>query len=86
MTGSDLHAPGAAIAAGLPRLAPDPQRAERVRARCRARLARSRRHSMRMAAVTGRATQVFAAAVIAAFCVLYVLGLVTTTLRVEGLQ
>jgi hypothetical protein len=65
----------------LQSLAPDPRRAERVRARCCARLSRSRQRTTRTAVTNGFARRVLAAVVVGGFCVLYVASLVTTTLR-----
>lgn len=68
----------------LQSLAPDPRRAERVRARCRTQLARSRRRTARTAVMTGFARRVLAPVVVGGFCVLYVAALLTTTLRLYG--
>lgn len=84
MTSDDADDAGAAGLDALARLAPDPDRAERVRARCRARLGRGRRRSARMAVMTGRGRRLFAPVVIGGFCVLYVVALVTMALRLEG--
>jgi hypothetical protein len=63
-------------------LTPDPERAERVRVKCRAELARSRREA-RTPVTMGLAWRVLAPVVVGAFCVLYVAILVATTLRLE---
>jgi hypothetical protein len=76
-----------ASADGLDRLmalAPDPDRAERVRVRCRTQLGRSRRRAARSAVITGFAWRVLGPVVVGAFCVLYVAVLVVTTLRLES--
>jgi anti-sigma-K factor RskA len=65
-------------------LAPDPDRAERVRVRCRTELGRSRRRAARTAVVSGFGWRVLAPAIVGAVCVLYVAVLVATTLRIEG--
>ena len=65
-------------------LSPDPDRAERVRVRCRTRLGRSRRRAARTAVISGFAWRVLAPGVVAAFCVLYVAVFVATTLRLEA--
>jgi hypothetical protein len=75
------------IADGLDRLmalAPDPDRAERVRVRCRTQLGRSSRRAARTAVITGFAWRMLGPVVIGAFCLLYVAMLVVTTLRLEG--
>ena len=64
-------------------LAPDPQRAERVRARCCARLSRSRHRPMRIGVTNRFGRGVLAAVVVGGFC-LYVAALVTMTLRLHG--
>jgi predicted short-subunit dehydrogenase-like oxidoreductase (DUF2520 family) len=84
MTSCDAHAAGADSLDRLRALAPDPDRAERVRMRCRAQLGRSRRRAARTAETTGFAWRVLAPVVVGAFCVLYVVVLVATTLRLEG--
>lgn len=66
-------------------LAPDPDRAERVRMRCRRQLGRSRRRTARTAAITGFAVRVLGPVVVGAFCVLYAAALAATTLRLEGI-
>jgi hypothetical protein len=81
MTSWDAHD---ACAYGLDRLttlAPDPGRAERLRAKCRARLARSRQREARAAAITGFAWRVLGPGVVGAFCVFYVALLMATTRR-----
>jgi hypothetical protein len=84
MTSCDSRDANAAGLDGLLRLAPDPDRAERVRARCRARLGRNRQRSARLAVMTGRAWRLLAPAIVGGFCVLYVVALVATTLHLEG--
>lgn len=83
MMSHDLHDAGAESLKELTALAPDPERAERVRARCRARLERRRRRPARTVAI-GVASRVLVPVVLGAFCVLYVAGLVATTLRFQG--
>ena len=65
-------------------LAPDPDRAERVRRTSRALLDRRRRRTARTAEMAGFAWRVLAPAVVGAFCVLYAAMLVAMTLRFEG--
>ena len=85
MTSDDPHVAAATSLDRLLRLTPDPDRAERVRVRCRTRLARSRRRTGRMAAITGRPSSLLTPAVVAGCCVLYVVALAITTLRLEGI-
>jgi len=61
----------------LPSLAPDCDRADRVRIRCRACLERTRQYRRRTTAVTGFGRRAVAAVAFATFCILYVAGLVT---------
>jgi hypothetical protein len=84
MTYHDHHDTGADSLNRLMNLAPDPDRAERVRMRCRTQLGRSRRRAARTAVITGFAWRVLAPVVLGAFCVLYVVMLLATTLRLEG--
>jgi hypothetical protein len=84
MTCYDRHDATADSLGRLMVLAPDPDRAERVRVRCRTQLGRSRRRAARTAVVSGFAWRVLAPAIVGAFCVLYVAVLVATTLRIEG--
>lgn len=81
MTSHDAHD---AAADGLNRLmamAPDADRAARVRARCRTQLGRSQRRAARTAVITGFAWRVLAPVVVGAVCLFYAVVLVTTTLR-----
>jgi hypothetical protein len=66
-------------------LAPDPVRSTRVRARCRAQLARSVSRPGQTAAVAGSMRRLFAPAVVLAGCALYVASLVSTVLHVRSL-
>jgi hypothetical protein len=84
MTFDDSHDASAESLKGLMLLAPDPDRAERVRVRCRTQLERSQRRAARTAVITGFAWHVLAPAVVGGYCVLYVVLLVTTTLRLQG--
>jgi anti-sigma-K factor RskA len=84
MTSCDTHDGGADSLDNLRAVAPDPDRAERVRMRCRTQLGRSRRRAARTAVITGFAWRVLAPVVVGAFCVLYVVMLLATTLRLEG--
>jgi hypothetical protein len=83
MTSDHAHDAGADSLNRLKAVAPDPDRAERVRERCRTQLGRSRRRAARTAVITGFAWRVVAPGVIGAFCVLYAAMLVATTLRLE---
>jgi hypothetical protein len=84
MTSYDAHDAGADGLDRLRALRPDPDRAERVRVRCRTQLGQSRRRAARTAVITGFAWGVLAPMVIGAFCLLYVIVLMATTLRLEG--
>jgi hypothetical protein len=84
MTSFDSHEASAESLKRLRALAPDPDRAERVRVKCRTQLGRSRRRAARTAVITGFAWRVLAPVVVGAFCVLYVTVLVATTLRLQG--
>ena len=83
MTAYDAHDANADSVDQLMTLAPDPNRAERVRVRCRTQLARSRRRTERTAAITGFASRVLVPVVVGACCVFYVAALVATTVRFE---
>ena len=83
MTSDDSHEASAESLEGLRPLAPDPDRAERVRVRCRTQLERSRRRA-RTAVISGFAWHVLAPAVVGGFCILYVVAFVATTLRLQG--
>jgi hypothetical protein len=65
-------------------LAPDPARAERVRARCRAQLGGTRQ-SDRPATIAQRGRRIVAPVLVGCVCVLYVLELVGTALRLHGI-
>jgi len=64
----------------LTALAPEPARAERVRARCRTQLEQGRRRETRTRQLAEFAGRVLAPVVVGAFCVFYVAVLVATTL------
>ena len=61
----------------LPSLAPDRDRAERLRIRCRARLDRSPQYRSHTSAVTGFGRRAVAVVAFVTFCILSVAGLVT---------
>jgi hypothetical protein len=84
MMSDDSHDVNAEGLNRLTALAPDPERAERLRVRCRTRLGRSRRRAARTAVIAGFAWHVLAPVVVGGFCVLYLALLVATTLRLEG--
>ncbi len=84
MTPDETHAAVMKGLERLPRLAPDPRRAERVRMTCRAKLGRARKRTARTAAIGGFAWRVLAPMAVGAFCVLYVVALVTTAFRLEN--
>ena len=67
----------------LTTLAPDSDRAERVRARCRTQLGRRRRQAGAIV-VTRFAWQVLAPLAVGGFCILYAALLAATTLRLQG--
>jgi hypothetical protein len=85
MTSPDAHEASADRLQRLMTLAPDPDRAERVRARCRGQLGRSRRRGARTAVITRVTGRVIGPVIVGAICVLYAALLVATTLRLEGL-
>ena len=82
MTSWDAHDACTDVLDRLTTLAPDPGRAERLREKCRARLARSQRRELRAALITGFAWLVLGPGVVGAFCVFYAAMLIATTLRV----
>ena len=69
----------------LCRLTPNPERAARVRARCRIGLERRRSRQLPAFTTIARASRLLAPAIVAGFCLLYVAALLTTTLRLEGI-
>ena len=83
MTFYDSHDASAKSLERLLCLAPDPNRAERVRVRCRTELGRSRRPTARLAVMTARAWRLLPPVVVGGFCVLYMAALVATTLRLQ---
>ena len=83
MTSYDLHGASAESLERLMPLAPDPDRTERVRVRCRTRIGRSRRRTARAAVINGFTWRLLAPVVVGAFCLLYVAAMVATTLRVQ---
>ncbi len=80
MTSDDTLDPGLKALAGLRPLAPDAVRSERVRARCVARLARSRPRTARVDAMVSIVRRVLAPVLAGAFSLLYVAALVSTAL------
>ena len=84
MTSYDDQDAGADGLDRLMTLAPDPDRASRVRVKCRAQLARSRRRAARTAEITGFASRVLVPVVVSAFCVFYAAVLVATTIELEN--
>lgn len=85
MMSHDAHDAHADSLRGLRTLAADPDRAARVRARCRTQLVRSRQRAKRTTEITAFASRVFAPFVVGAFCAFYVAVLVATTLRLEAI-
>jgi hypothetical protein len=84
MISDGAHDPMLRYLALLPPLSPDSTRAERVRARCRAQLARNRR-SERPATIVGFAQCILAPVVVGSLCVLYIARLVGTALRLHSM-
>ena len=66
-------------------LEPDRERTDRLRIRCRAQLGRTRRGRGSSRAPGGFERRVVGPVVFAAFCLLYVTGLVVTALRLHRL-
>ena len=66
----------------LRQLSPDPARAERVRAKCRARLRRT--GGSKRTAVAGLARSILAPAVVGFWCVLYIAGLVAIAIHLHS--
>jgi hypothetical protein len=66
-------------------LTPDPAHAARVRARCRAQLARRQRRSAHKAPIVGFGRRRFAPVIILSLCALYIASLVGTALRLRGI-
>jgi hypothetical protein len=85
MTPDDAHDAGEHSLERLMALAPDPDRAERVRMRCRTQLSRSQQRAARTALITEFAWRVLAPAVVGVVGVFYAAVLVATTLRLEDL-
>jgi len=69
---------------GLVALTPDPARAERVRARCHAALARGQRRVARSTPAAGSAVRGLGPALVGGLCVIYFLALVGNALRLHG--
>ena len=82
MISNDAHDPVLQNLALLRELTPDPARAERVRARCRAQL-RCNRPSDLSATVGAFALRILAPVIVGCVCVLYVADLVVTALRLH---
>jgi hypothetical protein len=83
MTPTDASDPVLRSLARLRPLSPDARRAERLRARCRARLERNRRSTRTDA--NGRVGGALASLVLGSVCALYLAGLVGATLRLNRL-
>jgi hypothetical protein len=84
MTPHDAHDQVARCLEDLQPLVPDQARAEAVRLRCRARLARSRQRPTRTAPRPGLARRVMAPLVVGALCALYMASLIGHALRLRG--
>ena len=74
------------LLARLPRLAPDPERAERTRLRCRARFERRRQRSEHAAALIGFARRGLTPLTVGGFWVLYVVYVGTFVATIFRLQ
>ena len=83
MTSADARDPMLQSLTRLRRVSPDPARAERVRARCRARLFAPRR--LKRTAVAEFARCIVPPVVVGSWCALYIAGLVVLALRLHGL-
>ncbi len=78
------HDPTMHLLGRLPPLEPNPARAERLRLRCRADLARRRARSERRALAVESGRRVLAPVLVGGICILYVVALVGTALRLRG--
>ena len=85
MTPRDSHDVRADRLDRLQRLAPDADRAERVRVRCRTRLERSRRRVASTDVSGGRARRLLGPVVVGGVCAFYVVALLEATLRLQGI-
>jgi hypothetical protein len=83
MISNDARDPMLQELAHLRQAAPDPARAERVRAQCRARLGRARRSDR--AATFVAFARILAPVVVGCVCVLYIAELVGTALRLRSI-
>jgi hypothetical protein len=70
----------------LPRLSPDPNRARRVKARCRAQVERRHRRLARREAVAEFASRVLAPAAVGGVCVVWLAFLLAVTLELIRLE
>ncbi len=77
MTSRTERAPDRELA-GMPVLLPDSARAEQLRARCHAQLARQRRRSARRVEVAGYGRSVFGPAIVWGLCAVYISAMVGT--------
>jgi hypothetical protein len=84
MTSHDAQDAGVDGLDRLMTLAPDPDRAERVRAKCCTQLVRNRRRAARTAEIAGFAWGVLGPAFVGVVCVFYTVGLMATTIRLEN--
>jgi hypothetical protein len=84
MTSGDARDVGAERLDQLMVLTPDPVRAELVRVKCRTQLARRQQRAARLDLFREFTWRALAPIVVAAFCVLYAVALMATTLRLEG--
>ena len=84
MTTPDAHDAGLGELAGVTPLVPDPARAERVRCRCRAQIARRARRTARTETIVESVEDVLVPVLLGLFSALYAAVLLGTTLRLEG--
>ena len=66
-------------------LTPDPDRSERVRLRCRLQFERHGRRRTRVTKLVAFTERVLAPAIVGGVCLLYLVALVATTFRLEGI-
>lgn len=84
MTTPDAHDARLGELARVTPLAPDPARAERVRLRCRAQIARRARRAARTDTIVESVEGVLVPVLLGLFSALYAAVLLGTTLRLEG--
>jgi hypothetical protein len=85
MTTDEIDDPILRRVSQLPLLTPDPLRSERLRGRCRAKVARRRKPVRRAPAFVESCDRILAPAFVGALSVLYLSAIVYNALRVYGL-